>query len=164
MWLKIGPVTPVTSGWSAGSYDGRVDWSWTRRSTIRRVGLGSGSLTVVVVSWWLILSAVTVWLLPEPTVSASAEGQIAYIHQVGLPRLPIPVSRAGFDAFQRGVREADEDAIDDAFAVSEWIHVIPGQAVRILQVDGDAIELQVLDGVHAGRRAWVRASNVRRSR
>jgi hypothetical protein len=135
-----------------------------RRSTIRRVGLGSGTLTVVVVRWWLILGAVTVWLMPEPMASASAEGQIAHIHQVGLPRLPIPVSRAGFDAFQRGVREADEDAIDDAFAVSEWIDVIPDQAVRTVQVDGDAIEIQVLDGVYAGRHAWVRASNVRRSR
>jgi hypothetical protein len=72
-----------------------------------------------VVGWWLILGGVTLWLMPEPTASAAAEGQITRVHQVGLPSLPVPVSRAGFDAFQRGVRESDEDAIEEAFTVSE---------------------------------------------
>jgi hypothetical protein len=71
------------------------------------------------------------------------------------------VSRAGFDAFQRGVRESDEDAIEDAFTVSEWIHVVPGQEVQIVTIDGDAVEIEVLDGPYAGHRAWLKAKNVR---
>jgi hypothetical protein len=113
-----------------------------------------------VLGWWLILGGVIVWLMLEPTVSAAAEGRIASIHQVGLPRLPVPVSRAGFDAFQRGVRESDEDAIENAFAVSEWIHVTPGQEVGIVAIDGDATEVEVLDGPYVGRRAWLKARNL----
>jgi hypothetical protein len=111
--------------------------------------------------WWLLLGAVVVWLMPEPTASANAEGHIARIHQVGLRQLPIPVSRTGFDAFQRGVRGSDEVSIEEAFAVSEWISVIPGQAVRVVTIDGDAVEIEVLDGPYAGRRAWLDAKNVR---
>jgi hypothetical protein len=102
-----------------------------------------------------------IWLMPEPTASARSKGQIARIHQVGLRQLPIPASRAGFDAFQRGIRESDEDSIEDAFAVSEWIYVTPGQEVRIVTIDGDAVEIEVLDGPYAGRRAWLSTKNVR---
>ena len=128
--------------------------------TYRRPRPAARGLASVVVVWWLLLGAVMVWLMPEPLASARSKGQIARIHQVGLRQLPIPASRAGFDAFQRGVRESDEDLIDDAFVVSEWIYVTPGQEVRIVTVDGDAVEIELLDGPYAGRRAWLGTKNV----
>jgi hypothetical protein len=122
--------------------------------------VASRALTGVVVGWWLILGGVTLWLMPEPTASATAEGRIARIHQVGLPRLPVPVSRTGFDAFQRGIRESDEVAMEEAFEVSEWIHVKHGQQARILRVDDDAIQIELLEGEHTGRRAWLKSTNL----
>jgi hypothetical protein len=131
------------------------------RHGCRRLGLAAGGLTVVVLGWWLILGGAALWLIPEPTVSAAAKGRIVRVHQVGLPRLPVPVSRAGYDAFRRGVRECDEDAIEEAFTVSEWISVTPGQEVAIVTVDEGAIEIELLDGPYAGRRAWLDTKNVK---
>ena len=138
-----------------------MDRSRQPRRGYRCLGLAAGGLTVFVLVWWLILGGVVVWLMPETTAAETVEGQIARVHQVGLPRLPVPVSRAGFDAFQRGVRESDEDAIEEAFTVSEWIHVTHGQEVQIVTIDGDAVEVEVLDGRYAGHRAWLKAKNVR---
>ena len=151
----------VTSGRSGASYAGRMNRPARRDRTYRRLGLAASGLACIVVVWWLLLGAVVLWLMPEPTASAEAKGHIARIHQVGLRQLPIPSSRAGYDAFQRGVRESDEDSIEDAFKVSEWIYVTPGQEVRIVTIDGDAVEIEVLDGPYAGRRAWLDAKNVR---
>jgi hypothetical protein len=137
-----------------------MDQPARQHPTHRRTGLAASALASIVVAWWLLLGAMMTWLMPEPTASAQSTGQIARIHQVGLQRLPIPTSRAGFDAFQRGIRESDEDSIEDAFTVSEWISVTPGQEVRIVTIDGDAVEIEVLDGPYAGRRAWLGKKNV----
>jgi hypothetical protein len=134
------------------------------RHAYRRLGLAAGGLTVFVLGWWTLLGGVFVWLMPEPTISATPKGRIARVHQVGLPGLPVPLSRAGFDAFQRGVRESDADAIADAFAVSEWTPVTPGQEVRIVTIDGDAVEIEVLGGPYAGRTAWLKARNLQPAR
>jgi hypothetical protein len=131
------------------------------RHAYRRLGLAVGGLTIFVLGWWMLLGGVVVSLMPEPTVSAAAKGHIARVRQVGLRQLPIPVSRAGFDTFRRGVRKSDEDAIEDALEVSEWISITPGQEVAIGTVDGDALEIEVLDGPYAGRRAWQDTKNVR---
>jgi hypothetical protein len=154
-------VRQVTAGCGNRLYGGRMERPRQPRHRDRRLGLAAGGLTVFVLGWWLILGVVALWLTPEPTASATEEGQIARVHQVGLPRLPVPVSRAGYDAFQRGVRGSDEDAIEEAFTVSEWIHVTHGQEVRIFAIDGDAIEIEILDGPYAGRRAWLKGKNVR---
>ena len=156
-----GSVRQVTAPWGNQFYGGRMGRPRQPRHAYRRLGLAAGGLTVVVLGWWMLVGGLVVWLMPEPTVSAAAKGHIARVHQVGLSRLPVPVSRAGYDAFQRGVRESDEDAIEEAFAVAEWIHVTPGQEVRIVTVDGDAVEVEVLAGPYAGRQAWLHTKNVR---
>jgi hypothetical protein len=132
----------------------------------RRRGLSGSALTLIVVGWWLALGGAVVWLMHEPTASATstpsalAPEQMARIHQPGMPSWPIPVSRAGFDAFQRGVRESDEAAIEEAFTISEWIDARHGQAVRIITVDGDAVQVELLEGTYAGRQAWLKARNL----
>jgi hypothetical protein len=156
-----GCVRQVTSSQGGLSYAGRMDQPAWQHPTYRRPGPAARALASIVVVWWLLLGVVVVRLMPEPTASAQSKGHIARIHQVGLRQLPIPASRAGFDAFQRGIRESDEASIEDAFAISEWIYVTPGQEVRTVTIDGDAVEIEVLDGPYAGRRAWLDTKNVR---
>ena len=122
----------------------------------------SAGLLVLIVAWWLLIGGAVALTLAAPAKSASptpfavVAGQTARIHQPGMPSWPIPVDRAGFDAFQRGAREGDEAAIEEAFQVSEWIHASHGQAVRIVAVDGEAVQVELLDGAYLGRRAWVK--------
>jgi hypothetical protein len=35
-----------------------------------------------------------------------------------------------------------------------------GQLVRIVTVDGDAIQIELLEGLEAGHRAWLKARNL----
>jgi hypothetical protein len=118
-------------------------------------------LVVAVVVWWLLLAGAIVWLMPEPAASASSRrvavvpGQTARLHQPGMPSWPIPVERAAFDEARRGFLESDEILIERAFATSEWLAASHGQAVSIVAVDGEAVQVELLEGPDAGRRAWV---------
>lgn len=85
------------------------------------------------------------------------EGTTAHVLLPGLPRLPIPVERAAFDEYQRGLRESDEDALARAEAASDWLTVWHGLAVRVLRVDGEAVQVTLLDGPEAGRAGWLKA-------
>jgi hypothetical protein len=118
-------------------------------------------LVVAVVAWWLIIGAAVMLTLPSPAASATptpfiaVPGQTAHIHQPGMTWWSVPVDRVGFDLFQRGSRESDERVVTEAFEVSEWIEARHGQAVRVLAVDGDAIQVELLEGTFRGRRAWL---------
>src|SRR5262245_58964473 len=115
---------------------------------------------VVVIGWWMVLAATVTLLLPAPAASAPGAwfrplpGSRAHLWQPGMTWLPVPVSRLAFDAAQRGFAESDEDAIEFAFSVSEWIPVSHGTDVRIVTVDGEAVEIEMLKGPSAGRRGW----------
>lgn len=132
-----------------------------RRNTraVRPFGMG---LTIVVVTWWLLIAGVVVPALPAPAASAPktrpvlAVGLTVPVHLPGMDWLPIPVDRAAFDESQRGYRESDGDAIEHAFTAYEWVRISHGQAVRVISIDGETIEIELLDGTYAGRRGWVK--------
>jgi hypothetical protein len=69
---------------------------------------------------------------------------------------PSPRSRLVFDTFQRGARESDEAAINDAFVIAEWVAVNHGDLVRVQAVDGEVVEIELLEGGYAGYRAWLK--------
>ena len=118
-------------------------------------------LVVAVVAWWLVIGGALALTLPAPARSATptpfavAAGRDARIHQPGMPSWPIPVERAAFDDARRGFQESDEDLIERAFATSDWLDASHGQAVTIVAVDGEAVQVELLEGPHHGRRAWL---------
>ena len=136
-------------------------WHFVRRDRRALHPFGMG-LTITVVTWWLLIAGVVVPSLPKPAASAPktgaglAVGQAARVHLPGSDWLPIPVARAAFDESQRGYRESDEDVIEHAFTAYEWIRISHGQAVRVITIDGEAIEVELLDGGYAGRHGWVK--------
>jgi hypothetical protein len=154
-------VTWITATKLHLSQDGVVDWS-PKRPPPRRRRLPIGStLAIAVLGWWLLLGAAIAWLVSEPAVSATptpftgVPGQTARIHRPAVPAHPIAANRAGLDAFQRSIRENDEGLLEEAYMVSNWFAVGHGQMIRITAVDGDAIQIELLEGPYAGRPAWV---------
>jgi hypothetical protein len=125
------------------------------------------TFTALVVTWWLLIAGVIIQVAPSPaasspsTLSSPTPGQRARIHQPGIPHWPIPVEREAFDQFSRGTRESDEDAIDRAFKISDWMPVEHGQAVVIIEVDGEAVHVELLEGPNVGHRGWLRPRNLR---
>jgi hypothetical protein len=113
----------------------------------------SSWLIVTLMIWWVLLGGVFVWLLPERV--AAAPGQRAYIRQPGIRDWPVPTTRLAFEEFQRGTRESDESAIEGAFAAAEWLTVNHGDEVQIVTMDGEIVEVELLDGWYAGRRVWL---------
>ena len=84
-------------------------------------------------------------------------GQPAHIDAPGLVAWAIPSSRQEFDLYRLVADLADDDALEIAFAVTDWVAVADRQVVRVSQIDGGAAEVEVLDGVYAGRRGWLPA-------
>jgi hypothetical protein len=85
---------------------------------------------------------------------------MARIHQPGMPSWPIPAERSAFDSYQRGAQESNQDAIEEAFAGSEWLNASHGQLIRIVTVDGKTVQVEFLEGPYEGRRAWLKARNI----
>ena len=156
--IHLAPTYPVVRGYMMLVRCMR----WAVRAVRPR---GTGLLAAVVV-WWLVVAGAVVLSLPGPAASASptpgalAPGQRARIRQPGIPHWPIPVTRYAFDTFQRGALESDETAIDEAFEVSEWFAVEHGQAVRVVTVDGEAVQIEILEGPYSGRQGWVKPRNL----
>jgi hypothetical protein len=117
----------------------------------------------MVIGWWMALAVVVTLLLPASAASAPrgayrpTPGSQAHVNLPGMQALPIPVTRLAFDAANRGFAESDDDAIEFAFAVSEWISVSDRTAVRVVAVDAEAVQIEILDGPWAGREGWVKS-------
>jgi len=122
-------------------------------------------LTVVVATWWLVVGAVVVAMLPAPAESASTlsfavtPGRTARINQPGIPVWVIPVERAAYEEYQRGFQESDE-LIEHAFTVFAWIEVSHHDVVRVVAVDGEAVQVELLEGRSGGRRGWLRTRHL----
>jgi len=119
-------------------------------------------LTVVVGTWWLVVGAVVVSMLPIPALSARqpdfvvAVGRTVRINQPGIPVWVIPVERAAYDEYHRGFQESNDEVIEHAFTAFAWIEVSHRDAVRIVVVDGEAVQVELLEGRSGGRRGWLK--------
>lgn len=125
-----------------------------------------GGLAVLVAAWWLSIAAIVVATLPDSAVSAPKvpvviePGRFARIEQPGMPTWPIPVDRAAFDELRRAYRESDEHAIERTTQATAWITVSHRQAVQVAAVDGDAVQVLLLEGEHAGHQGWLLARHL----
>jgi hypothetical protein len=123
-------------------------------------------LSAIVAGWWLTIGAVVVILAPPSVASAPpgafrpTVGQRAHAPGIGGRPLPIPVARVTFDEAQRGFAARDEDAIDGAFESYEWIELADQAAVRIVQIDGEAAEIEIPDGPFASYTGWVKVRHL----
>ena len=150
---------PVPPGHMTGAVTGRcLARAW------RRLPVG---LTVSVATFWLLVAGAVTSMLPARAASApkagfvAVSGRTAHIHQPEMPDWPIAVDRRAYDEYHRGFWESDEEAIEHAFAAFEWISVFDGQAIRVLEVDGEAHRVELLEGRDVGRRGWLKVRHLR---
>jgi type IV secretory pathway protease TraF len=124
------------------------------------------ALTIVVLTWWLVVGTVVVSMLSAPAASAPtmsfavAPGRTARINQPGIPVWVIPVERAAYDEYQRGFQESNEELIEHAFTVFAWIEVSHHDAVRVVAVDGEAVQIELLDGRSGRRQGWLKTRHL----
>ena len=91
----------------------------------RCLGLPGSTLTIVVISWWLLLGGAVVLAMPDSEVAA----------------MPTPISRL---IGQAAIVHAGDLPTQDF------------QLVRIVTVEGDTVQFEVLEGMYAGHRGWAR--------
>ncbi len=129
---------------------------------VLRQSAAVSSITGIVVLWWLLIGMAVVQTTPAPVALAvvagvvPVPGQTGRIHLPGMSWLPIPVERAAFDESQRGYRESDEAAIEHAFTAYEWIRVSHHDAILVITVDGEAVQVELLEGPYLGRHGWLK--------
>jgi hypothetical protein len=121
-----------------------------------------------VLASWLMIAAAIVLTVPTPeqaaqvSAFASPIGRSAYIYVPSRVAWTIPTDRGTFDDYYHAVWVDDGDAINEALARPGWIAVADGQAVRIVDIVPEAVQVELMDGQHAGARGWVKAHHLNR--
>ena len=121
-----------------------------------------------VLACWLVIASAIALTVPTPEhaakVSALADpiGDSASISVPSRVAWTIPTDRGTFDDYYEAVWVDDGDAITEALARPGWIAVADGQAVRIVAIVPEAVQVEMLDGQHAGERGWVKAHHLQR--
>ena len=133
---------------------------WASRWVLRQ-STAVGGVAVIVATWWLLISGSIALAAPMPAARdqlpdlAVAPGGLAHIHAPPLVAWSIPVNRQEFEAYNLAFAMDEDAALEAAIAATEWIAVTQGQEVRVIQIDGAATQVELLDGADAGRRGWL---------
>jgi hypothetical protein len=117
-------------------------------------------------AWWLLIAGTIVLVVPTADQEARASlfgspiGRTAYIYVPSRVPWTIPIDRGTFDDYYQAVWDDDGDAIAEALSRPGWIAVADRQAVRVVDVDGAAFQVELLDGQHAGVRGWLKRQHL----
>ena len=117
-------------------------------------------------AFWLLIVATIVLTVPTPDQAAKTSlfgspiGRPAYVYVPSRVPWTIPIDRATFDDYYQVVWDDDGDAIAEALSRPGWIPVTDRQPVRIVDIDGAAVQVELLDGQSAGGRAWLKVHHL----
>jgi hypothetical protein len=115
---------------------------------------------------WLLIAGAIVLAVPTPeqapktSAFASPIGRLAYIYVPSRVAWTFPTDRGTFDDYYQAVWDDDGDAIAEALTRPGWITVVDRQAVRVVDVDGAAVQVELLDGQHTGVRGWLKVQHL----
>ena len=131
-----------------------------------RVGAGTVILGLAVAVWWLLIAGSIAGTLPAPVAVAQTPefvtpGSLVQVSAPPRVRWSIPVSRVEFDAYNVAFDMGDEAALEASLAATEWLPVADLEVVRVVQVDGVAVQVEILAGAFAGRRGWLKVRQLR---
>jgi hypothetical protein len=137
-------------------------------------------LSVLMIQSWvssarltLVLSVMLIWLaifgaieftMPSRALPSNGidiePGYSAHLRPLPAPEWSIPANRLDFDAYNLALDRDDEMAIARISAVSEWLPVRAYQEVLVVLVEGDTIQIELLDGPYAGHRGWLKRQQI----
>ena len=113
-----------------------------------------------VLAVWLGILGAAVLTMPSmaPPPSAFVIEPVHSAHLLAPPLLEwsIPSDRLEFDAYTLALERDDEMALAKIEAAAEWTPVRSQQMVLVVMLDGDAAQVELLDGVYIGHRGWLR--------
>jgi hypothetical protein len=121
---------------------------------------------LLVSAFWLMLAAIIVLIVPTPEQASrtsafgSPIGHLVHIYVPSQILWKIPVDRDTYDDYYRAVWDDDGDAINEVLSRSGWIAVADRQAVRVVDVDGADVQVELQDGQSAGIRAWLKMQHL----
>lgn len=137
-------------------------WQKINQRGKRVLGSVRAMLILLFVTWWALAAWAIVWIMPEGTASAAptpnrivSAGIAARITQPTRPPFPIARDRPGFDAMLSEAFVQDDSALTLSVVAFEWIKVEHGQTAYVIAIDGDAAQIEMLEGEYAGERAWI---------
>jgi hypothetical protein len=87
-------------------------------------------------------------------------GRSAHLQALPVPEWSIPVGRLEFDAYNLALDRDDEKALAIMATVAEWLPVRVNQEVLVVLVEGDEVQVELLDGADGGRRGWLRRKHL----
>jgi hypothetical protein len=130
------------------------------------VGPGSIVLVFGVAAVWLAIFVAIVLAVPAPGQAAMpssfyAVGQLAHLHAPPGTPLRIPQELGTFKDLYQALWDDNGLAINEVLARPGWVHVVDGQAVRIMDVYEDGVQVELLDGPSVGALAWVMLHQLR---
>ena len=154
----VGDMVTIFAGGGAGG-SGFAAWCCSHRSTIW-LGLG-------VLAWWSLTIGLVAALAPAPTRAAQVPpgaltpGGTASIHAPPRVVWPIPNERRTFDDYWVAFHEDDEGALTEVLSRPEWFIVANCQLARVVSADGEAVQVEILDGPATGQRGWLKMWQLR---
>ena len=126
------------------------------RRIFRLTGLMAGVTGFWLVAFWL--ASLTV---PEPARAARTptvailSGSLVHIYAPPLKEWPIPIDRTTFDDYRQAVLTDDEGGLTGMVSRSGWIPVSDRRRVRVVTVNDNAVQVELVDGELAGERGWL---------
>jgi hypothetical protein len=130
-----------------------------------RVSAAAVVLVLGVTTWWLLIVGAVVLTVPTPeavgTASAVAPGHSVHISVPSSALWLIPIDRVTYYDVDRALLEDDEDALIKARAPAGWVVVRQGQVACVVDVDRDAVQIELLESPNAGGRGWLKTDYLR---
>jgi hypothetical protein len=148
---------------------------WRQLAVRQRARTATVVLVLGVMGWWLVIFGAVGLVVPSLAVPIGTPanviaatvmlplvvGSTVHIYAPPLQAWPIPVGRETFDDYQRAVRDDDEGALTELASRSGWLAVADQQQVRVVTVDGSAVQVELIDGQQVGGRGWLLARQLR---
>lgn len=134
-----------------------VDLRPPNRATVRRVA--------VVVAWWLLLVGVIALSdlasMDGDETPAVAPGQVGHVATPSGAAWLIPVDQATYYEVERPASDDNAGAPIDVPARPGWLPVVDGQAVRVIDVDRAAVQVELLEEPNVGGHGWLHLDYLR---
>ena len=139
-----------------------MNWPSRRGTSLAITGVAIG-----LVSWWALVFALVSVLLTGPAAPVRAElppdftitvGRLVHLHARGFNGWSIPVNRLTYEAYIQAQTQIDPGVRDFELASlthHAWISVSDRLTVRVVEVDGEAVQVELVEGRNTGRRGWL---------
>ena len=122
-------------------------------------------LAMTVVAWWLLLGGVVAVAVPAPI--GVGEGPAAVPGRVGHIATPagvewlIAVDRGAYYEVDRPAPDRNADGTPAVHEQPGWLVVRNGQAVKVVDVDRAAVEVELLEEPNIGGQGWLHLTYLR---